>query len=155
MIEQWRDVVGFEGLYRVSSEGRVRNARTGLTLKPGTGPSGYPTVALGRRNTRTLHSLVADAFLGKTPEGQEVCHRDGDRQNPKLSNLRFGTRSSNNLDTFDHGMRKVDRADVLDIKARLARRETGCSIAELYGISQSMVSAIKHGRHYERVTSDA
>jgi len=142
--------VGFVGLYRVSSEGRVYSVQNDIMLKPGIGPNGYPTVALGRGKTRTVHSLVALAFLGPAPM-MEVCHKDGDRSNPRLANLRYGTRSSNNKDVLDHGKRKVTRAEVEDIKARLARRETGRSIAKLYGLSESMVSAIKHGHHYERV----
>lgn len=152
MKERWRDVVGFAGRYRVSSEGRVYSVKSDLMLKPGTGPAGYPTVVLGRAGkSQYVHRLVAEAFLGACPEGQEVCHKDGDRSNPRLANLRYGTRSSNNRDILDHGKRKVTRAEVQDIKARLARRETGRSIAKLYGLSESMVSAIKHGHHYERV----
>lgn len=151
MREKWREVIGFEGRYEVSDLGRVRNSSTGRVLRPGVATHGYPTVALGRGNTRTVHSLVAAAFLGEAPGGCEVCHKDGDRLNPSLTNLRFGTRSSNNMDILDHGGRKVTREDVLDIKARLGRGETGRSIAKHYGLSESMISSIKHGVHYKRV----
>lgn len=106
MTEQWRPVVGWEGLYEVSSEGRVRSFRRGANgriLRPGIASHGYPTVALGRGNTQSVHVLVAAAFIGPCPEGQEVRHRDGKRSNPKAENLRYGTRSQNINDAIRSG----------------------------------------------------
>lgn len=105
-MEEWRPVVGFEGLYEVSSLGRVRSFRrcaAGRLLRPGIASNGYPTVALGRGNTRTLHSLVADAFLGPCPAGHEIRHKDGRRDNPALDNLCYGTRHDNIKDAVRHG----------------------------------------------------
>lgn len=115
MTEEWRPVVGFEGLYEVSSEGRVRsldrNVRgrhgmrriSGVLLRPGIASNDYPTVAIGRGNTRTVHSLVAAAFIGPCPIGQEVRHRDGNRRNPRADNLRYGTRGQNIADAILSG----------------------------------------------------
>lgn len=106
MSEQWRPVVGWEGLYEVSSEGRVRSFRRGANgrvLRPGIASHGYPTVALGRGNTQSVHVLVAAALLGPCPEGQEVRHRDGKRTNPRATNLRYGTRSDNINDAVRSG----------------------------------------------------
>jgi hypothetical protein len=119
-MEQWRPVVGFEGRYEVSDAGRVRSLprlirqkarsgteytlrKSGRLLRSGVASNGYPTVALGRGNTRTLHSLVTEAFIGPRPSGQEVRHLDGDRKNPRLSNLTYGTRTENILDAVAHG----------------------------------------------------
>lgn len=101
MTEEWRPVVGFEGFYEVSSEGRVRSFRRGANgrlLRPGISSNDYPTVALGRGNSRTVHSLVAAAFIGPCPEGEEVRHHDNDRRNPRATNLRYGTRAQNIAD---------------------------------------------------------
>jgi hypothetical protein len=53
-----------------------------------------------------VHVLVAAAFLGPCPDGQEVRHLDGDKLNNCLDNLIYGTRSENNLDTVRHGHHK-------------------------------------------------
>lgn len=116
MMERWAPVPGFPN-YEVSDFGRVRSLdhtvwggprvgfylKRGRLLRPGTGPNGYPTVVLGRGNTRTVHSLVAEAFIGPCPERQEVRHGDRDRTNPKLDNLCYGTRKQNVQDAIAHG----------------------------------------------------
>lgn len=113
--EEWRPAVGFEGRYEVSDLGRVRSLlptsgtnggrRRGApdgVLKPT--PSGkYYTVSLGRRNTRTVHTLVLEAFVGPCPEGLEACHNNGDHADNTLGNLRWDTRSENAKDKTRHG----------------------------------------------------
>lgn len=121
IAEIWRWVPNYEGVYEVSNIGRVRSVdRTvayynwracakinhsvkGRILRPGKASSGYYTVALGRGNSRTVHSLVAEAFLGPKPDGHEVLHIDGSRTNNCVANLRYGTRSENMLDAVKHG----------------------------------------------------
>lgn len=107
--ESWRAVVGLEGLYEVSDAGRVRNLRTlrrGGVMKLSVGTDGYLAVGLtrdGRQTTYRVHKLVAAAFIGPCPEGQEVRHWDGDRANAALSNLLYGTRAENIADQRRHG----------------------------------------------------
>lgn len=50
-----------------------------------------------------VHRLVLEAFVGPCPEGQEGCHNNGDVLNCRLTNLRWDTKSSNNLDRVKHG----------------------------------------------------
>lgn len=102
---EWRPVVGFEGRYEVSDDGQVRSLcwERVRILKPGLSSNKYFTVTIGRGNTRTVHSLVAEAFLGPRPEGMEVLHIDGSRDNNHVSNLRYGTRSQNIQDAVALG----------------------------------------------------
>lgn len=102
---------GYEGLYEVSSLGRVRSqarprTRGGL-LKPFKNKKqGYPTVGLckfGVKQVVRVHVLVAETFLGPRPPGSEVRHLDGNPGNPAASNLAYGTRSQNLLDMRAHG----------------------------------------------------
>lgn len=146
MTENWKAVPGYGGLYEVSDLGRVRSYARGTArlLRPGIASHGYPTVALGRGKSRTVHSLVAEAFLGPRPAGQEVCHRDGDRANPALSNLVYGTRSENNIDASKMDRRRVSCAVVSGVK--LAQGRLGlAATAKKYGISQSHVHNIWTG----------
>lgn len=117
-IERWRDIPGHPG-YQVSDHGRVRSLDRTVTHSNGQvhrikgkvrrtplNQDGYPSVDLrnqGKRRVRTVHSLVAEAFLGPRPDGADVCHGDGNPTNNRLGNLRYGTRSDNMLDQVQHG----------------------------------------------------
>lgn len=104
MMEMWRHVPGAPA-YEVSDRGRVRSYKR----KPGprilaapVNSEGRPHVCLDGRS-RKVHQLVMEAFVGPRPSGQEVLHRDGDKSNNALTNLRYGTRSENRLDMVAHG----------------------------------------------------
>lgn len=113
--EEWRDVVGWEGFYEVSSLGRVRSIRrrncVGGVLAPDGVQVKYLRVKLqanGRSRRRRVHVLVAEAFLGPRPVGPtgrllDVCHKNGDNNDNRVINLRYDTRSSNMRDTVANG----------------------------------------------------
>lgn len=109
-------VVGYEGIYVVSEYGSVYRVRgykrhpvTGLPLRAFRDAStGYLKVHLSAgggtaAKTRSVHSLVCEAFHGIRPAGMEVRHIDGTRTNNEASNLEWGTHSENSLDKRRHG----------------------------------------------------
>jgi hypothetical protein len=70
------------------------------------GASGYLSAQIrndGKRQKFKVHILVARAFLGPAPDGQECRHKDGNRLNPCLDNLHYGTRKQNIADAIAHG----------------------------------------------------
>ena len=108
MSEEWRDVVGYEGRYQVSSMGRVksleRKDRLGRTvkeriLKPGMDRGGYLLVVLcagGKPKTLNVHRLVCEAFH-ENPENKPcVNHIDENKTNNAASNLEWSTYEENN-----------------------------------------------------------
>ena len=124
MEEIWKAVPGYEGLYEVSDLGRVRSFARGVNgrlLKPGKASNGYFTVCLGRGKSRTLHSLVAEAFIGPKPSGQEVLHKDGTRTNNCVHNLRYGTRAENIRDAVVQGTWLTPGRTAGQIKGRAVR----------------------------------
>lgn len=115
--EEWRPVVGYEGVYEVSSLGRVKSVargqgrRTGRILRTPLDPGGYPRVCLrrpaGKPDVRLVHRLAAEAFLGPAPEGKpNVLHWDDDKTNNRVGNLRWGSQSDNIQDTIRNGNHK-------------------------------------------------
>lgn len=116
--EEWRPVVGYEGLYEVSDRGAVRSidrviARRehtvtykGRLLKPRhMAPMGYETVGLsknGRPRTIFVHVIVLEAFVGPRPDGMVSCHNNGDPNDNCPSNLRWDTQASNMRDRYMH-----------------------------------------------------
>lgn len=109
--EEWRDVPGYEGHYRVSSRGRVyslpgKKWKNGKIVKPIYHKSRHYQAHLtkdGRSQMVCIHRLVAIAFLGVPEPDHEVCHRNGDGLDNRVENLYWGTRSQNMQDVVKHG----------------------------------------------------
>jgi len=117
-VEEWKDVVGFEGSYQVSNLGRVKSVHRKVKvgkgwqsvreriLKSQTLPKGYKQLILrkdGKHHAKYPHRLVLEAFIGPNPVGMECCHDDGNPANNRLDNLRWDTPESNNADKLRHG----------------------------------------------------
>lgn len=117
--EKWEPIPNWEGYYSVSNLGRVRshdrvvmrsNGRrqfwAGKIMSGRPTGSGHHKVQLrmnGYYEEHLIHRLVMLVFVGPCPEGQEVCHKNGNGVDNRLSNLRYGTRSQNQLDRVRHG----------------------------------------------------
>ena len=102
MIEEFRDVKGFEGLYQVSNLGRVKSLKFNKEriLRGCQGSGGYLHVSLtkdGNQKTRKIHQLVAEAFLGHTPCGMKliVNHINFIRHDNRAENLEIDTNRNN------------------------------------------------------------
>jgi len=117
MAETWKQISDYPR-YEVSDAGRVRSVDlvlgsrlfVGRILRTFKDGKGYPSVNLtdrSRRARRTVHSLVAEAFIGPCPDGMETLHGDGTRNNAALSNLRYGTRAENYADSRVNGARRA------------------------------------------------
>lgn len=106
MNEEWRDVEGTGRRYQVSSAGRVRSRR-GVLKNYVAGPGRYPVVTVsydnGKRRLRTVHTLVAEAFLGPRPPGLDVRHKNDVKTDCRAENLHYGTRSQNMVDAVENG----------------------------------------------------
>ena len=166
--EIWKDIPGYEGKYQVSSFGRVRSLDRvihyrgswkaggydrlvkGKLLKPGAQKkSGHLSVVLGHGEAgRQVHELVMSTFIGPRPEGMDICHADGDPTNNRLSNLRYDTRSNNNLDVLRQGkiLKKLTHKQIMSIY-NAPKDRTATSLAKEYGISLTCASRIRRGEY--------
>ena len=99
-----REIPGFPN-YMVTMDGRVWSCRSKKWLKPGKNPDGYLTVVLcdGKMNTKKVHRLILETYIGPCPDGMITRHLDGIRSHNWLGNLRWGTKSENQLDSVEHG----------------------------------------------------
>ena len=108
-VEEWRDVVGFEGVYQVSSAGRVRSLTRrvynhmmrGRVLKQARKANGYMQLSLSANGVKLkhvyVHRLVACAFLPNPNNLPDVNHINHNKQDNRVDNLEWVTRSENIL----------------------------------------------------------
>ena len=99
-----KDVVGYEGLYAVTSCGRVWSYKYKKFLKPGVNKNGYMYVFLSKDNLlikHYIHRLVAGAYIPNPNNLHEVDHIDNDKNHNYVNNLQWlshkdNSRKSNN-----------------------------------------------------------
>lgn len=175
--ENWKPIKGYEGLYEVSSLGRVRsldrlNSRghsiAGRVLSPGPcGPDlAYRMVRLSKGGVAracAVHRLVLETFRGPCPEGMEACHGNGNGADNRLENLRWDTSKRNKADKRAHGTvpvgerhhnAKLTELDVRRIFRLRGEGRTQRAIAAELGVSVSRVCVILKRREWRHVELD-
>ena len=162
MREEWRPVVGYEGLYEVSNMGKVKSLERmkwngngcykipERILKPKKDKGGYLQVNLskdGKDKWCTVHRLVATAFLPNLDNLPQVNHIDENKENNCVQNLEWCSRSYNiNYGTRNEKISKpilgIDRVTGLIVEfpsIREAERKLG--------IAPSNICACLKGRY--------
>lgn len=168
-MEEWRAIPGYEGIYEVSDHGKVRsldrlNSRghwiAGAPRRLVPTSEGYLQLKLhrdGEGKMHRVHSLVLSAFVGPRPDGCEAAHADGSRDNNRLDNLRWATRSSNQHERARHGTSnrgrrnhtsRLTQIDVRAIRSLLSAGYAQAQIAAAFGVSGNAVWEIAHGRSW-------
>jgi len=144
--ETWKDIPNYEGLYRVSSFGRIKSLQmekinhTGgvwiepsRMLKPSENDQGYLNVILVKYKSKKsflVHRLVALAFFG--PSKLEVNHKDKNTKNNRVNNLEYVTKRENISHKFD--------------KTKTSSRRTGVYFNKKAGKFQACISI--NGKNY-------
>jgi len=165
-MEHWKPVVGYEGLYSVSDQGRVRRETTRTRGVSGTIKQafhdgyGYAAICLSRpgdkQRSRTVHRIVWEAFNGPRPDGMTVNHRDGDKWNNGLVNLELmsiGDNIRHAISELGHSRvggknpaAKLSEPAVVTIRELRASGTTRATLAQRFGLSERMVGLITSGR---------
>jgi NUMOD4 motif len=174
MLEKWRSVIGFWGyqvsnLGRVKSLSRLRRGKSGCVyytkdrvLKCTVDPkTGYLRCVLYKDSfpvNKTVHSLVADAFLPPKPSPlHTVDHDDGNRINNIDTNLKWSTHSDQRETARKNGTLPVGEKhylafltddDIEYIRRRYVkgdRENGGAAIARMFGCDRSTINKIMAG----------
>ena len=172
MEEIWRDIINYEGLYKISNYGNVKSlnylrTRKEQILQPGKNKGGYLYVNLHKngvvKNYR-VHRLVLEAFVGPCPPGMEGCHNNGNSSNNFVGNLRWDTRRNNQKDRkfhgtinnpawidntgSKHGMSKLNDKQIIEIRgSKLKNKELSIK----YNVSTAHVSRIKNKKRWKHI----
>lgn len=159
MLETWKAVVNYEGIYEVSDQGRVRSldrlSFCGRKLKGkilsnkirlGRGYVGI-RLSYGVPETRYVHQLVTAAFFGPCPDKKEVCHGPKGILDNSITNLRYGTRSENQQDRVRDGTSRsipIVRSDGVEF-------DSATQAAIITGCNRSDITACCKGRRYKTI----
>lgn len=173
-VETWRATHHPD--YDVSNLGRVRSRARGplRILKSAPNSQGYLQVVFGRRDSQKIHRLVAAAFIGPCPIGQEVRHKDDNPGNARWDNLEYGTRSQNRMDCVLRGRDRSPKGEdsalatqLTNAKARRIKEEIAAlpfvgksnrrpkgslsGIAADWGVSAALIHDMAYGRCWRHV----
>jgi hypothetical protein len=155
LVREWRLIEGYED-YSVSNTGQVWSIKSKRYLSQ-CNRKGYLSVKLTHKNkgkSFSSHKLVAEAFLGKKPEGCIINHKDFNKQNNNASNLEFITQKENIRHAVRGGVHitgsrvahsKLTDEKVLVIKELIAKGIPNTVIGKRFGVTKSAISDIKRG----------
>lgn len=140
--EVWRDVFGYEGMYQVSSKGRIMSLSREIPAKGGAyritnnrvlsasvGKNGYKKIVLSDNNVKKtflIHRLVAKAFIPNPNEYSLVNHIDENKENNECKNLEWCNYSYNA--THGNAMRKMINSRLNNGGNRAPKHVVGTSI---------------------------
>lgn len=167
MQEQWKDVLGYEGRYQVSDQGRVKSLAREITrvrygkpyavqwpekiVAPKVTEAGYWGLTLhkeGTRSTVLVHRLVALAFIPNPLNLPEVDHEDSDPSHARKENLSWVTGLKNKQLMVTRGRsskgQKNGRAKLTEESVRKARQRVesgeGCkAVGQSLGVSDTAI----------------
>jgi len=160
--EVWKDITGYEGLYQVSTIGRVKSFN-GLwveekILAPGANqPRGYLYVNLckdGKRKNFYVHRLVAQTFISNSQNKLEVNHINGNKLDNRVENLEWATSSENHRHAYamglmksgeEHPNSKLTNEQVRYIRANPDGLNT-CELGRKFGVGDSAITEIQLGK---------
>ena len=179
MVETFKPIKGYEGLYEVSNLGRVlslpkrvdrgkchRNYTERIKAL-GADTKGYLRVSLskeGVNKTHKVHRLVAEAFIDNPNNLPQVNHIDGNKSNNCVDNLEWCTHSENQLHAYKTGLNsnagehnpahKLTEQDVKYIRANYKRRDkiNGVkALAKKFNVDRHTITRIVNGTHWKEV----
>lgn len=177
--EEWKSIKEFEGLYEISSLGRVRSLdkvipykkslpgttsfRKGKILKPNINRGGYHLYTLTSNKKpyyRYSHRLVVQYFISDIPSTMEVNHKDGIKSNNSVENLEICTSAENNKHAgllnlkpigTNHTNSRFTHEDLKQIRSILSKNKyTHRSIARMFKVHRSTISRIARNETYKK-----
>lgn len=169
----YKDIPGFPG-YKAGDDGSIWSFRKPdgslgenfHQINGGIDTKGYRYVILsnsGKTFARRVHRLILETFVGPCPAGMIGCHApDPDRQNNRLSNLRWGTYADNYFDAEAHGFTnrgsrngssKIKESNVLSIRHMAAQGVSRLAIQKQFNLGESQVRRIILGETWRYLNS--
>lgn len=173
--EEWRDVPDYAGRYQVSNLGRVRsfgryNRPIYTILTQSVIRWGYLRVTLFQNTVPAqwaVHRLVMHVFVGECPEGMQVNHKNGVKDDNRLENLEYTTPKENIRHSFDvlgrvvvakgnsrgagHPHARLNDDKVREIRKLYSEGHNCAEIGRMYGIAKQNINLIVKRKSWKHV----
>lgn len=174
-FEEWRPITGWDGRYEVSNMGRVRTwfERIGSTVVRSQEPKilsqnlggakrQYRRVTFythSKYQSRYVHQLVLESFVGQRPEKHQASHEDGVGSNNRIDNLSWKTVIDNHADKKRHGTQTFGERhpnshlteDQVIYILNDNRKTPGLRLARIFGVNHKTVYAILNGKTWRHL----
>lgn len=170
--EIWKPVKGYEGLYEVSSLGRIKSLiipnyrEKEIIMTPTLHGTGYNIIGLtkaGKQKIFRFHRIVAFHFCEKKKGCDVVNHLNGIKTDNKAINLEWTTVSGNTSHSFKMGLQKarmgeesnfsvLNKENILDIRSKYETKQyTQKELGRLFNISREAVSLIVNRKRWAHI----
>lgn len=167
-MENWKDIVGYEGCYQVSDLGRIKSLARSIDhpcgvknkaeriLIPIVNTGGYSCVILSKDAIRAqmrIHRIVAIHFIPNPDNKPVVNHKDGNKSNNKVENLEWATDSENTIHSYEYGLqqRVFTKDEVLLIRSKKKQGVKIVDIAAEINAEYSLVRQVAANILYKNV----
>lgn len=143
----------YSELYEVSTEGHIRNSKTGRILREFEGPDGYLRTQFDGK-TRLVHRVVANVFIDNPSNLPEVNHINGCKSDNRIENLEWCSRNYNIQHSYDIGLRTakgeqnsraiLSETDVEYIRKNYRKRDPvygALALAKRFGVAHQTICA--------------
>jgi len=173
MIEEWRDIEYYEGIYQVSNTGKVRSVDRKVVYSTGQvrvhkgrllglreNHRGYPQAMLSKNNrqhNKVVHRLVANAFIPNPENKEQVNHISGVKNDNNVTNLEWCTKEENELHAMENGLKPRGESHhkstiTIDTARYIKENPNNLSMINLakeLGLSRKCVCNIHHGHTWK------
>ena len=167
--EIWADIAGYDGMYQISTKGRVKSFKRGkaILIKQKLNEDGYLHVCLSKgchHKCFSVNRLVAMAFIPNPENKPEVDHIDNNHTNNCVENLRWATRGENAKYAVESGayrfgdnhprakLTTAQAKEIMEIYIPRSKEYGIKALAKKYGVSRATIENVIYGGAWRHAT---